>query len=199
MKQNQTKEIINQAIRDAVKELGLKQYPRIKFVDDEFAMGTTGEFVYVKRGLFGDIITESRCDYILRLNKREINKLIKQVTFIFGNKQAAYDYVYLLVCHELRHMWQYENGFFIGRPLKNHDVSYLFKGHGSTPEEVDANKFMVEMAKHKNIEKLAKYMIYIQNYDGVSNKFDTNFRKEAHYAYIEAVNKYNKLFGLLFK
>lgn len=199
MKQNQTKEIINQAIRDAVKELDLKQYPRIKFVDDEFAMGTTGEFVYVKRGIFDDIITESRCNYILRLNKRETNKLMKQVTLIFGNKKAAYDYIYLLVCHELRHMWQYENGFFIGRPLESRDFSYLFKGHGSTPEEVDANKFMIKMAEYKGIKEMAEYMKYIQDYDGISNKLDTNFRKEAHYAYIEAVNKYNKLFGLLFK
>jgi hypothetical protein len=203
MKKNKTKETIKQAIRDMVKELNLKQYPTVKIIDTDegYVMAAGGSTFLRSNGFFNfnQTITHTECDYILRINKKAVNKAVKDYTLMFGSKKAAYDFIYLITCHELRHMWQYESDFFVGRPYRENNFTELFEGHGSSPEEIDANEFMIEMANRKGLGRLGRYMELSQRADGLSNRLDSEFQKTCRSAYVEAVNDYNKLLGLFIK
>lgn len=196
MKKNQTKETIKQAIKDVVKELGLKKHPVIKFdfsEESSWVMMATGT-IYAK-GLFNKVITKTETDYVLHINKKACNNMMKGYTLSFGNKQVAYDCLYLLICHELRHMWQYQEQFTVGSTRNDFSgINELFYGHGSLDVEKDANDWMIKIAEKKGIKHLAVYMELEQRAGGTFNKYDSDFIKQAINSYRNTVKNYNKLF-----
>lgn len=200
MKNNELKTTIKRAIKDMVKELGLKQYPTIKIESDDsnYIMAATG-VLYTRGGLFDRTITKTESDYVLHINKKALSRTLKSYTLVFGNKQARYDCVYLLVCHELRHMWQYQEGFLIGSKHDTMNINEMFNGHGSDPVEVDANNWMIHIAEQKGIKDLAVYMELEQRADGLSNRFDKEFHANAVIAYKDTLKHYNKMLYFIIK
>lgn len=197
IKTNNTKKMIKSAIKYVVKDLGLTQYPTVKIEsnlgdgNDTYVMASTG-LIYYKGPLFNQIVSKTESDYVLHINKDSLNKQIKRYTIGFGNKQAAYDYVYLLVCHELRHMWQYQEQYQVGNKRKVFDMTETLYGHGADKLEMDANSYMIEIANRRNIGHLAEYMEIEQRYEGISNQLSTNFYKEVKTKNLKALKHYNK-------
>ena len=187
------KGIIKEAIVNCTKDLGLKQHPTVKVVDttETYVMAATG-IIYAK-GLFIKTITRTECNYVLHINKNSIKGMLKKYKNIFGNKQAAYDYVYLIVCHELRHMWQYQEQFQVGETTGGFDTMELFDGHGSTPVEADANKYMISVAEKIGLKPLAMFMEMEQRSEGLVNQLDKDFNKEMFKYYLKALKQYNKV------
>jgi hypothetical protein len=184
---------MSSAITAATKELNLEKRPTIKIEhgSSDYVMAATG-VVYSQGFLFNKIITHTECDYVLHINQESLNKLITEYTVLFCNKQAAYDAVYLLVCHELRHMWQYQTGTcHIGKPCNQLNFTEMFDGHGAADVEIDANNWMLMVASRKNINELAQYMELTQRVNGLSN-YNKEFADKVHAAYIQAAKNYNK-------
>lgn len=196
-KTNNTKKMIKSAIKYVTKDLGLTQYPTVKIESNlgngntTYVMAATGT-IYYKGGLFDQVITKTESDYVLHINKDSLNRQMKVYTVAFGNKQAAYDYVYLLVCHELRHMWQYQEQYQVGTKRKVFDMTETLYGHGADKLEMDANSYMIEVANRRNIGHLAEYMEIEQRYEGISNQISTEFYKEVKTKNLKALKHYNK-------
>lgn len=196
-KTNNTKKMIKSAIKYVTKDLGLTQCPIVKIESNlgnentTYVMAATGT-IYYEGGLFNQVITRTESDYILHINKNALNRQMKVYTVAFGNKQAAYDYVYLLVCHELRHMWQYQEQYQVGTKRKVFDMTETLYGHGADKLEMDANSYMIEIANRRNIGHLAEYMEIEQRYEGISNQISTEFYKEVKAKNLKALKHYNK-------
>lgn len=200
MKKNLANETIKRAIKDMTKELNLKHYPKvINHVEEEFVMAATGTITYAMKNFCTKVITKTECDYELHINKRAINSMISQYTIGFANKQAAYDCLYLLVCHELRHMWQFQEQFQVGDIMDNFDMTSLFHGHGANKEEKDANDWMLYIAKKKGLEHLACFMECTQRSMGAYNQYDNEFKHTMYTHRMEALKHYNYCMYLLSK
>lgn len=196
-KTNNTKKMIKSAIKFATKDLGLTQYPTIKIEDnlgsknDTYIMATTG-LIYYEGPLYNRTISKTKSDYVLHINKESLNKYMKIYSIAFGNKQAAYDYVYLLVCHELRHMWQYQEQCQVGSKYKMFDLTETLYGHGANELEMDANSYMIEVANKKNIGCLGEYIEIDQRYEGTFNQLSADFYKELRIKNLKVLKHYNK-------
>lgn len=196
-KTNNTKKMIKSAIKYVTKDLGLIQCPTVKIESNlgngniAYVMAATGT-IYYEGGLFNQVITRTESDYVLHINKDALNRQMKVYTVAFGNKQAAYDYVYLLVCHELRHMWQYQEQYQVGTKRKVFDMTETLYGHGADKLEMDANSYMIEVANRRNIGHLAEYMEIEQRYEGIFNQISTEFYKEVKTKNLKALKHYNK-------
>ena len=200
MTYNKILKAISEAINASTKELGLAKRPTIKIEHgpSDYVMAATGS-IYTQGFLFNRVITHTECDYILHINKDMLNRTIKEYTLLFCNKQAAYDAVYLLVCHELRHMWQYQTGTcFIGKPTNDLNISAMFDGHGAVPEETDANKWMLMIASRNGLSELAQYMELTQRANGLVNQHSKEFYQEIRTSYTCAAKKYNSVLKTLF-
>ena len=186
------------AINYATRDLGLNKRPTVQMdntIDCPYVMAATGT-VY-GHGLITKTITKTKSDYILHINRPNANKALKTYAKLFGNKQAAYDYIYLIICHELRHMWQYQSQYSVGTTIGGFNTDELFYGHGASDVEMDANKYMIEVAKRRGLEHLACYMEKEQRSTGMFTKYDTEFNKQIVSDYRNAVKNYNKFYSCL--
>lgn len=196
-------ETINNAIDDTMNVLRLKKRPTISTnVDgnDSFVMAAGGTINY-KGGFFGTgTIVKTECNYILKINEKALKRQLNSYYQAFGNKQAVYDGLYLTVCHELRHMWQYESQWYVGKeynPLKE-TTQRMLEGHGTLEEEADANKFATEMATAKGIRELGEYLDLLQRTAGVMF-VDKDTVKELREKRTEVAKKYNKVLYIIYK
>lgn len=202
MKQNLANETIKTAIKDMVKELNLKQYPKVvtETVNEDYVMAASGTVTYQTRDWFRKIIIKTECDYTLRINKKAVNNMILAYYIAFGNKQASYDCLYLLVCHELRHMWQYQEQFQVGDEYGSlsETLNETANGHGANKVEEDANKWMMSIAKRHNLEELASYMELTQRAMGLFNRNSVEFYKTMKDKRLNTLKKYNRIMYWLF-
>lgn len=192
-------EVINKAIDDTMNVLCLKERPTVNMVNNDvnFIMAVEGMIYY--DNFHTKIITGTECNYVLKINeevlKRELNGHYKT----FMNKQVVYDSLYLTVCHELRHMWQYENQWFVGKkydPVKIEEQR-ISEGHGTLEEEVDANAFATKIAATKGNKELGEYLDLLQRKSGtvsVNKDIIRKLRKKR----IEVAKKYNKAFYIIY-
>lgn len=203
MKKNLANETIKAAIKDMTNELKLKQRPKVVFetVDEDFVMAATGTVSYTTRNWFDKIITKTECDYVLHINKKAVNNMISMYCMMFGNKQASYDGLYLLVCHELRHMWQYQEQFQVGDKFDSlhTTLSELSEGHGASRVEKDANEWMLLIAKRKGWEELGHFMEMSQRSMGLYNQVDTEFNKTMRQHGVNAMKNYNRYLHFVYK
>ena len=194
-----TNNIIKETIVEVSNELSLKKIPTIdmKYADSNAVMCATGT-VYASGRLFEKRITRTECDYVLHINKYAVNNMMKRYSLTFGNKRAAYDAVYLLICHELRHMWQYQEQYQVGSTYNDFDFTELSYGHGAVNVEIDANDFMLKMAKRKGIQCIAEYMEMEQRSNGLLNRTES-FYSEIRKQLVCTTKQYNKVQYLLYK
>lgn len=196
--------VIDAAITDAMAELGLKQRPTISTdtigVNEDFVMAAGGTIQY-KGGFWGDkTITKTECNYILKINTNNLKRQLRSYYVAFGNKQAVYDSLYLTVCHELRHMWQYESQWYVGKKYNDlgDSMQRMLEGHGTLEEEADANAFATEMATAKGVKELGEYLDLLQRTAGVMF-VDKATIKELREKRIEVTKKYNKVLYIFYK
>lgn len=194
---NKINETIKKALVDMTKELKLNKYPTVNIEHIEGGIMAAGGTIYRQNIFLGGTIIKTECDYVLRINKKATNNIIKRYTIMFGNKQAAYDCVYLLVCHECRHMWQYQEQTMVGKRENYFNITELFDGHGADPIEQDANKWMISVAERKGLKNLATYIEMEQRQNGLSNMYNVEFKDSMHNSYLTAVNTYNKALSTL--
>jgi hypothetical protein len=182
--------VIKRAIKDMTAELKLNQYPTVVFENNKDYVMAAGGTVYAS-GLFIQKITKTECDYVLRINKDAVTRCLRTYTLMFLSRKVAYDYLYLLVCHELRHMWQYQNQFTVGMEHNPISLDEVLHGHGSIPVEVDANQWMIKVAERKGIKSLASFMESEQRCS-VFNQYDKAFRETLRKHYLDTTKSYNK-------
>lgn len=185
---------MKQAIKDMTKKLKLNKYPKviIETEDKGYVMAASGKVWERKVDWFTTVVTRTESDYILKVNKNAVNRMIKRYTYQFGNKQAAYDCIYLLICHELRHMWQYQEGFEVGKRSTLSNFDELMGGHGSDPCEMDANKWMIAVAERRGFKELALFMELEQRSNGLCNMYDHEFIESLIVQQKVVLERYNK-------
>ena len=200
---NKTKEreVIEKAIDDAMTVLQLKKHPTISITNDineNYVMAAGGTIHY--KGMFSGTITKTVCSYELKVNEKALQKQLDVYYQTFGSKQAVYDSLYLTVCHELRHMWQYESQWFVGKEYNSFNgmTQEMIEGHGSLEEEEDANLFATEMAERKGIKELGEFLEILQRTAGALF-VDKERTKELRKKRTEVAKKYNKLLYVTYK
>ena len=148
--------VFDEHIDNIVNDLTLKRRPEYKFVDDnnDFVMATGGTFECT--GFFPKIIAKSNADYILKINIKALKRMLIKYRLLFGKKSMT-DVIIVLLSHECRHMWQYQESFFIGKEYNSLDDSTaaLLYGHGGIPQEKDANEYACLLAKTKGSDIFA--------------------------------------------
>ena len=186
------------AINYATKDLGLNKRPTVQIddtVDCPYVMAAKATLY--GEGLITKTITRTESDYILHINRPNANKALKSYTRLFGNRKAAYDVIYLIICHELRHMWQSQSQYLVGTTTSIFDTQSLFHGHGSTDVEIDANNYMIEVGTKKGLKDLACYIEKEQRSTGLYNQYNQEFNKQIRNDYKNAVKNYNKFYAFL--
>ena len=122
-------------------KLGLKQIPVFKETNSELYMGAEYEFKELC-----NVITEVKPLYVIKVNERKITLLLEHFVTLTNNKEIKQDVISAIIRHELRHIYQQENGWHIGRKV------------GDSKAEVDADKWMIKSATSKKEKILAKYL-----------------------------------------
>lgn len=197
-KSSNLKETIKSAIKYAAKDLELAKYPKVIFKNNlgdgnnTFIMASENKYYY-QGFLFDRVITKTETNYILYINKDAFINCYRRHILMFGSVQAANDYMYLLVCHELRHMWQAENQFTIGDKYNDIFPIFTLEGHGCTKTERDANAYMIEVGKRKNLKDLAEYIEVEQRIIDTTTIFDSSkLYDELMIKQFKAIKNYNK-------
>lgn len=195
------KDVIEEAITDAMTVLQLKKRPVINVTNDineNYVMAAGGTIHY--KGMFSGTITKTICNYELKINEKALQKQLDAYYQTFGSKQAVYDSLYLTVCHELRHMWQYESQWFVGKEYNSlrSMTQEMVEGHGSLEEEEDANLFAIEMAERKGMKELGEFLEILQRTAGALF-VDKDSTKELHKKRTEVTKKYNKVLYVIYK
>ena len=193
-------ETIKHAICEVTKELNLAQYPTIQMDEENksYVMAASGK-VYTQGFFNSKTVVKTECNYILSINKGTTLRMMKRYARLFGNSKVKYDFLYLIICHDLRHMWQFQEQFQVGEHYDDFNLTGMFHGHGSSDVETDANYWMIQKGIEKGIGSLAKFFEMEQCSDGISNKFDKEFRKELKGRFLEALKDYNKLYYVIFR
>ena len=185
--------IMHSAINDCMNVLKLKQRPDIEIVDstdERFVMMAMGEFTY---NPLTRAILQCENANLIKVNVTAIEQEMQLYYQKFG-KQAGYDYIYLSMCHEMRHLWQYETGWYIGKQYNpaQDELTRNISGHGSLDEEVDANQFATKMAIPKGIQALAEFMEATQRIAGLLY-VDSNTRRTIRNKATEVAKYYRSL------
>lgn len=173
---------------EITKTLNLKRTPTLKLEYDR----TDSAIMYVQtlfttRGhFFNKVIEKAETDYIVHVCVptlvRQANMTLKKS--LRKRKEASKGILKFLFCHELRHIWQAENGFMVGRLYEEMDLSFI-NGHGEKVQERDANSFAETMADDVFERKLFTLLTVNQNVGTklALSKDDIELLKEAEAEY----------------
>ena len=198
MTNKKLKATINKAVKNMVKELSITEKPTVKVEHGnvDYVMATGGK-TYYQGFLFNKTVIRTESDYILHINRDALERTFKRYVLTFGNIKAGYDYVYLIVCHEMRHMWQYEGDFFVGTK-ESFNLDEVLYGHGSNPAEKDANNFMIDKAKKLGLYNLACFM-ELEQRSCPLNDFNSEYKTEIYNTYKNTLKQYNTLYYYFIK
>lgn len=201
MIENKVYQIINQAANDMVIALNLDCYPAIKYESDAPYVMAAGGSLCIRGDGHYPRITDTDSDYVLHVNPDRVSHMMDKYKCIFHSMKAAYDYLYLVVCHELRHMWQYQEGYMIGTVHNSEldEITSSLYGHGSKIVEQDANNWMISVAEIRGIKDIATYMELEQRANGLVNELSTEFKRNILKTYISTVKQYNVIQYLIYK
>lgn len=189
------------AIDDMVIALNLNCYPTIKYENDMPYIMAAGGSLYIRGNGHCPVITKTKSDYILHIDVDKLKDTLKGYKRIFHSAKIVHDAVYLLVCHELRHMWQYQEGYLVGSVYNteyNDTISELY-GHGAKKVEQDANAWMIGVGKSRGIEAMAIYITMEQLSNGLLNELSTTYNDKLIEVCLSTVKQYNVIQYLIYK
>ena len=154
-----TKRLINSVWEDikpiVMKELNLKKEPVIEFSLDssnDAVMSTS--WLYTTQG-FAKTVISTESNYKIKVNTKAVRGIINYfmaITMFRPFSHVNKIVVKQLLLHECRHVWQAENGFYVGKEMLFANIESILKGHGEKEQEVDANEWALSMASNKKEE-----------------------------------------------
>lgn len=147
---NKTNELIRLAWEEVIDEtthdLKLNKKPSLNIdtTIEPLALCTHNEFY----NHFKVVRTEAI--YEVKVNPVVMNKMFRRYLLTFGVGGASFrkDFVTAILRHELRHIWQAQNNFYVGNP--QFSLNFDFNGYGNKKEELDANTYSCDTAKNKS-------------------------------------------------
>lgn len=140
-----------------IKEVASKELmktPKIRFTTKENNGAMYVETFYAQEN---GIITETKSDYIIRVNILNVMKLTKKFNEVI-NYDVTNDLIKCLLYHECRHIWQAEHQMYAGCQIKQVKTELQKK-------EQDANGFAVAMAKTKRQQVISTLLKAYQEGD----------------------------------
>ena len=92
------------------------------------------------------IVTATSFKYEICIDNEQIKKLHQRLVSLVNNNDIVEDCTMAIIRHELRHLWQLQHDFHVG------------KLEGETISEIDADKWMVNSAPSLYEKTLARYI-----------------------------------------
>lgn len=133
------------------KELGLKCKPRFTYDANENAfMEAMYQAQAISYGLNCYSIIGTETTGQIRVNTRMLNKAQKAYVYRAGSMDAAMDITKIIVVHELRHLYQYETGMWVG-----YTYSSIIAKENVAMEE-DARLYSITRSDTERMQAMAK-------------------------------------------
>lgn len=136
------------------KELGLKCRPSFKYGEtDVVYMKAIWNAQTTTYGMSCHMFLSTTTDGAINVNGRLLSKLQKAYTYRCGTMDAAMDVTKIVLLHELRHLFQYENGMWIGytyNPIVSKE---------NTRMEKDANDYAIEHSNTERMQSMAQAFV----------------------------------------
>lgn len=182
----------NEIKNEVVSKLNLHKTPVLEFdnLRPQAVMYVSTE-LKTQGFLFDKKVIDSRSDYIIHIN---IDNVINSIDCykklsLWKSPSITSIAIKQFLYHECRHIWQGQEGFYIGQTISPF-VSFNV-GHGEKPEEVDANEFAYSMAKTNKEKAFAMLQRKLQETSG--KIFDEDCSTEQR-AFVREFNPMLKLF-----
>lgn len=196
--------ILNQVVANElpliVKDLGLHHIPTINgnCNDNSVVMSVTGN-VWTSHSLlsfFTETIVKTEAIYEINVNYKVLRQMQLSVFLMTLNPRAVYDITVILLKHECRHIWQYQEGFYIGR--KQDTFRFSLEAYGANPEERDANDYAIKTSNSCRTKSMAIFNKATQDEDILIHKhFGPS--KEFRVAARKMIANYNPLLSSVLK
>lgn len=157
-------ELVTKGVLERIaKNLKLHKVPTIEYedTDSKRVMYACGK-EWRDKPIFGytEIVTRTTTDYVIRVNPRVLKETQKQYFMLCLNPKAMRDITLILLKHECRHLWQYQEQFMVGE--KRNAFEFKFnEAHGDSDVERDANQYAIDTSKGNRLY-LAKHAKILQ-------------------------------------
>lgn len=102
-------------------------------------------------GLSYYVLTEVDTQGHINVNKAFLSKMQKVYSYRCGSMDAAVDITKIIVLHELRHLYQYETGMWVGYSY-NPMMPKI-----NQPMEDDANNYAYMASNTERMQEMAKF------------------------------------------
>lgn len=133
------------------RKLKLKCRPRFTYdADDSAFMEAVYQAQAISYGLNCYSIINTETAGQIKVNTRMLNKAQKAYVYRAGSMDAAMDITKIIVIHELRHLYQYENGMWIG-----YTYSSVIAKENTAMEE-DARMYSIIRSDTERMQAMAK-------------------------------------------
>jgi hypothetical protein len=165
-------QVVANELKGIVKDLGLHHIPTINgnCNDSSAVMSVTGG-VWTSRSLFSfftETIVKTEAIYEISVNYKALRQVQLSTFLMTLNPRAVYDITVILLKHECRHIWQYQEGFYIGR--KQDAFRFSLEAHGASPEEQDANDYAIKTSRSRRTRSMAIFNKATQDEDTLIHK-----------------------------
>jgi len=133
------------ALERIAKDLKLDKVPTIVYDGEgDYVMAASGQ-VWARGNLFHETVTKTESDYVIHVNTKALADTQRQYCMLTLNPQIMTDITLILLKHECRHIWQYQNQFTVGDVREK--FSFRLEAHGDSKVERDANEYAVQKSK----------------------------------------------------
>lgn len=189
----------NEIKDDIVKELRLKEMPELMYESPNKANNGVMYTIYdYRKNMVTNQIIETFPIYKIFINLELLSNTINsyQSMIIIPSKEVTRLIIRQLLMHESRHIWQAQSGFHDGTIRNSWDN--LFKGHGESSEENDANSWACHMASNDKERVVGLLMKKDQEISGKMFASKDDLKDESR-KYFRAFNPFSQALTLLSK
>lgn len=144
--------------------LKLKQVPTIKYEENDnasYVMIAYGN-EWRSKDMFGfsETVTRTSTEYVIGVNVKALKAAQREYFMMCLNPKIMRDITLILLKHECRHLWQYQEQYMVGNTHNIFDMHFN-EGHGESKEERDANRYAINTSKGNRL-CLAKHVKVVQ-------------------------------------
>lgn len=151
-----------------VRDLKLSTTPTLAFENNKEASAVMyiNTRVEYEASLFTRTITKQSTDGIVHVNTVAVAENINNLHAVLY-RDIADEFILALLRHECRHIYQCESDFSVGKVENVFSINMgIFEGHGSSPDEIDANIYAICAAANKKQRLVAKLNKAVQDEAG---------------------------------
>lgn len=150
-------------LKKIAKHLKLEKVPTLQYEesDSPYVMRAYGK-EWRNKDIFGfrETVVKTSTDYVICVNLKALKTTQKQYFMLCLNPKIMRDITLILLKHECRHLWQYQEQFMVGS-VRDVLMFSFNEGHGESKVERDANQYAIDTSKGNRIP-LAKYAKVMQ-------------------------------------